>query len=417
MIFMPPRHGKSMTISETAPSWFIGKQPNRRVIAASYGDSLAKKFGNANKKKITAYGGEFFDVGIDPNVSMKTNWGIDNYRGGMISAGIGGAITGEGADLLLIDDPIKNRAEAESETYRNNVWEEWQNTLLTRLHPGGRVIIILTRWHEKDLAGKLLEQDGRVEDGGLWDVLDLPAEAEENDLLGRAVGEPLWPEHGYGHEWIEATKKAVGSYTWASLFQQHPRPRDAVRMLKREWFKIVPDYPRDARGVRFWDLAATEQKDGKDPDYTAGAYVVEKDGIYWIVDMRRTRTTPKGVEDLIKQTGEMDGKRTHIFMEQEPGSSGVNTIDHYRRYILKGYTFQGVPATGSKELRAFPLSAAAEAGNVYLVRGAWNKDFLDEADVFATQAAEHDDQVDAVSGAFEALNKRIEFFAGRTGLF
>ena len=417
MIFMPPRHGKSMTISETFPSWFIGKDPNRRVIEASYGDSLAKKFGGANKKKVEAFGKDIFNIRIDRNVAMKTNWNIDGYRGGMISAGIGGSITGEGADLLIIDDPIKNRKEAESDTYRSMVWDEWQNTLLTRLHPGGRVIIILTRWHEQDLAGKLLKEEGQVEEGGKWHVLSLPAVAEANDPMGRDEGEPLWPEHGYDLVWAEDMKKAVGSYTWASLYQQQPRPRDEARMLRREWFKIVPDWPRDAKGVRFWDLAATEAKKGKDPDFTAGAFVVEKNGLYWIVDIRRTRTSPLGVENLVKQTAETDSKKVHIWMEQEPGSSGVNNIDHYRRNVLKGYTFRGVLATGSKELRAYPLSAAAEAGNVFLVKGAWNKDFLDEVDVFGTGAAEHDDQVDGVSGAFEALNKKIDFFTGSTGLF
>lgn len=181
--------------------------------------------------------------------------------------------------------------------------------------------------------------------------------------------------------------------------------REAGNKFKREWFEIVDSYPADARLVRYWDLAATEPKPGKDPDWTAGALLGEKDGIYYIIDIKRTRATPQGVEKLIKQTAELDGKRVTIYMEQEPGSSGVNTIDHYRRRILAGFAFYGNKTTGSKEMRANPVSSQAEAGNIKLVRGQWINDFLDEAELFPHGA--HDDQVDAVSGAFEMLIRRI----------
>jgi predicted phage terminase large subunit-like protein len=181
--------------------------------------------------------------------------------------------------------------------------------------------------------------------------------------------------------------------------------REAGNKFKREWFEIVDSYPADIRQVRYWDLAATEPKPGKDPDWTVGALLGEKDGIYYIIDIKRTRATPQGVEKLIKQTAELDGKRVTIYMEQEPGSSGVNTIDYYRRRVLAGFAFYGNKTTGSKEIRANPVSSAAEAGNVKLVRGPWINDFLDEAELFPNGA--HDDQVDAVSGAFEMLTRRI----------
>lgn len=177
--------------------------------------------------------------------------------------------------------------------------------------------------------------------------------------------------------------------------------------FKRNWFEIVDDYPRDSKLVRYWDLAATEPKKGKDPDWTVGALVAEKDGIYYIADIKRTRSTPKGVEELIRQTAEIDGKEVYIFMEQEPGSSGVNTIDHYQRRVLKGFVFYPDKVSGSKEVRANPLSSAAEAGNVKLVRAGWINDFLDEIVGFPNEAA-HDDQVDAVSGGFSKLNEPKE---------
>ena len=393
-----------MTVSETFPSWFIGKNKNRRVIEVSYGDELAQRFGHKNRQKIDEFGEEIFGIGINPQQASKTNWDITDARGGMISAGIGSSITGHGADLLLIDDPIKNRAEADSKQYRERLWAEWENTLLTRLHPGGRVVLIQTRWHRDDLAGRLLEQEGRVEDGGLWHVLTLPAVAEENDALGREVGEPLWPEHGYDLKWCAQTKKSVGSYAWASLYQQRPRPRDENRMLRREWFKIADQAPAGMQEVRYWDLAATEPKPGSDPDYTAGVKMGEKEGVFYITDIRRSRLSPKGNEDLVEQTAKLDSIKTKIFMEQEGGSSGKNTIDHYARKRLKGFTVYGVKPSGSKTLRAEPFCAAAEAGNVVLIRGAWNKDFLDEAEEFPT--GDHDDQIDGCSGCFEALTRR-----------
>lgn len=173
-------------------------------------------------------------------------------------------------------------------------------------------------------------------------------------------------------------------------------------LFQRDWFEIIEDYPRNIRTVRWWDLAATEPKKGKDPDFTAGCLMAEKNGIFYIIDMKRVRRSPLGVEQLIRQTAELDTIAVEIFMEQEPGSAGVNTIDHYAREVLKGYRFTGIKTTGSKALRAAPLSSAAEHGNVKLVRGEWNKAFLDEVETFPIGS--HDDQVDAASGAHEQLS-------------
>ncbi len=171
--------------------------------------------------------------------------------------------------------------------------------------------------------------------------------------------------------------------------------------FKREWFEIVDVIPADCRMVRYWDLAATEPKRGSDPDWTAGGKVgISCNGTIYIADMRHMRGTPQAVESLIKQTAAMDGRPVTIYMEQEPGSSGVNTIDYYRRLLL-GYTFYGDKTTGSKEERANPVSSQAEAGNIKLVRGSWIGAFLDEIEGFPGGA--HDDQVDALSGAFAQL--------------
>ena len=178
--------------------------------------------------------------------------------------------------------------------------------------------------------------------------------------------------------------------------------REEGAIFRREWFEIVEDFPHDARCVRFWDLAATEAKAGRDPDFTAGVKMCEKDGIFYVVDVVRTRATPGAVEALIVQTAALDGRECAIRMEQEPGSSGVALIDHYARGPLLGFDFKGVKSTGSKVMRAAPLASAAEAGNVRLVRGPWNAEFLDEIAVFPQ--GQHDDIVDATAGAFDELS-------------
>lgn len=235
---------------------------------------------------------------------------------------------------------------------------------------------------------------------------------------------------GIGHAWVKARFVDTGKLIPASL---HDNPYidqeayegslnmlDAVTraqlrdgnwlvangiMFRREWFPIVEDYPRDASFVRYWDLAATADTGRNNPDWTSGCQLAQKDGRYWIVDMAHTRATPLGVQELIRQKATSDGRRCAIWMEQEPGSSGVNTIDHYRREVLAGYEFYGDKVTGSKIERARPLSAAAEAGNVMLVKGPWNEAFLDEVCSFPSGA--HDDQVDAVSGALAHASARF----------
>ena len=180
-------------------------------------------------------------------------------------------------------------------------------------------------------------------------------------------------------------------------------------MFKRQWFEIVDDYPRQCRKVRRWDLAASQQKG----DWTSGLLLGEWQGIFYVIDLQHVRENPAGVEALVRQTADRDGISTMIRMEQEPGSSGVNTIDNYARRVLVGYTFKGVPSTGPKEVRAQPVSAAAEAGNIKIVRGAWNAAFLDEVTLFPN--GDHDDIVDVLSGAFTDLTLRTGGHIRATG--
>ena len=175
--------------------------------------------------------------------------------------------------------------------------------------------------------------------------------------------------------------------------------------FRREWFTIVNEAPADAKRVRYWDMAATTPELGKDPDYTCGAKLAMKEGQYWIEHILHVRLSPKSVEDLIQQTAILDGVDVEIYMEQEPGSEGIALISYYARKILQGFAFRGNKATGDKEMRANPVSSAAEASNIFLVNGPWINEFLDEAESFPL--GEHDDQIDAVSGAFQLLRGPI----------
>lgn len=184
MIEMPPRHGKSMTVTETFPSYFLMRNPSKRVITSAYSEGLARKFGRLNRNKFEEFSSDLFNLSLSADNNSTTDWGLSDYNGGMIATGIGGSITGQGADLMIIDDPIKNSKEAQSKTIRENIWDEWESTLSTRLHDGASVIVIMTRWHQDDFIGRLLEQSPYD-----WNRLRLPAIAEDDDdLLNREEG-------------------------------------------------------------------------------------------------------------------------------------------------------------------------------------------------------------------------------------
>ncbi len=237
------------------------------------------------------------------------------------------------------------------------------------------------------------------DEGGHPERPFIPAFLEDNPYLDR--------------EEYELSLAQLDPVTRAQLRNGDWRARRTGGMFKREWFEggIIERPPPGIRLVRYWDLASTEAKPGKDPDWTCGALVGEQDGVYYIVDVRRIRAAPGDVETLIRQTAEVDGRDVSVYMEQEPGSSGVNTIHHYSRRVLRGYSFRGIKTTGSKISRANPVSAAASNGNIKLVRGSWIPEFLDEFEAFPYSA--HDDQVDAVSGAVEVLSKKPDFLFAR----
>jgi predicted phage terminase large subunit-like protein len=406
MIFVPPQHGKSALASVHFPAWYLGRHPQRSIIATSYGAQLALEFGRQarNIVQTAEYRAIFPDTVISAEGSGAADrWTIAGGDGGYHCAGVGGPISGYGAHCLLIDDVIKDAAEADSPVYREAVWQWYQNVAYPRRRPPGAIILIMTRWHEDDLAGRLLKAQAEEPRADKWRVLRLPAMAEDGDPLGRAVGAPLWPDR-YDLEWLENTKVNIGYRAWAALYQQSPR-RQEGNLFRREWFGFVGALPKVATYCRYWDLATGSAK-GSDPDWTAGCLLArDREGRTYIADVRRTRGTPAEQHNLMQMLAATDPQGTHIRVEEEKGAAGKQLTDTFSRGLFQGYNFLGDPVSGSKELRASPLAAQAEMGHVYLLRAPWNEAFLEELEAFPN--ATHKDQVDAASGAYMTLSLKL----------
>lgn len=238
MIFVPPRHGKSRQCSIDFPAWYLGRHPEGQIITSSYSSDLAKDFGEQTRDLVGSleYQQVFPEVRLKEDSTAKDKWKTE--KGGYyISVGVGGAITGRGARIALIDDPFKNREEAESQTIRDKVYNWFTSTLYTRLEPQGAIILIMTRWHHDDLAGRLIEN--MKHDGEQWDIVDLPAIAETDEEF-RKVGEPLWPAR-YSLEELEKIKKAVGIRDWASLYQQKPIIQESQEFRAEDFQYFEPE--------------------------------------------------------------------------------------------------------------------------------------------------------------------------------
>ncbi|MCG4273908.1 phage terminase large subunit [Acetobacter senegalensis] len=400
MVFMPPRHGKSELTSKRFPAWFLGRNPTKQVITASYSADLAQDFGRHARNIVASseFRALFPSVGVADDSAARDKW--HTTKGGVYTAaGVSGSLTGKGAHIALIDDPIKGRQEAESATVRNAVWDWYRSVLRTRLMPGGAIVLVLTRWHPDDLAGRLLdEMDNGT--GESWEVLSLPAIADRtDDALHREIGQPLWPDV-FGLCELEAIRKSIGPREWSALYQQQPTPGEGT-LFKTGMFPVLDAAPLGGTIVRRWDLAATRQVGTRDPDWTVGVKMArDTDGRFSILDVVRFRGAPQEVEAAIKNTAALDGPGVEIVLPQDPGQAGKAQAEYFIR-MLSGYRVRAERETGDKATRAAPFSSQANAGNVSLVRAPWNRTFLDELGQFPAGA--HDDQVDAAAGAFSAL--------------
>lgn len=414
MVFSPPQHGKTELVSVRFPAFWLAHRPDSPIILTSYAANLAHVKSRESRAVVesSAYRSLFPEIQTDKTSRAVEHWRLQGHRGSMRAAGVGGGITGHGGLLGIIDDPFEGWAQAQSSTVREKTFAWWRGTFRPRIWEDGVIVLIMTRWHEFDLAGRLLD-----EQGDRWLVLRLPALAEtqadrdennrllglpkgEADPLGRESGEPLSPRRFSGIA-LEEIRADVGSLVWNAEYQGVPRPPEGQR-FKRSWFPVVQQAPAVvARKARYWDFAATSG---------AGAYSVGtlmswvRPGIFYIEDVVRGQWSSLERDKIVKQTAIMDaeasGNTVQVWFEEEGGSSGKDASAATIR-LLVGFPVHAHRVTGSKEVRAEPFAAQCEATNVFLVKGRWNAGWLDEVTSFPFGA--NKDQVDSSSGAFAIL--------------
>jgi predicted phage terminase large subunit-like protein len=413
MLLMPPGSAKSTYASELFPAWFLAHHRRASIIAASHTASLALHFGR-RVRTLALDHADLLGYRLDRTHRAAGSWSTD-AGGEYYATGIRGPITGRRADLIVIDDPVKGRLEADSALARDQLWDWYRTDLATRLKPTGRIVLVMTRWHQDDLGGRLLggvadetrgagvpgdqRPGGRISGEDHWRVVRLPALAEADDPMGRREGEALWPE------WEDADRLArkratVGPRTWSALYQQLPAP-DGGALFRVARVALLPAAPAEARYARAWDLAATAASHGRDPDWTVGLKLGrEPSGRYVVADIMRLRGGPHEVEQAIVNTAAQDGRAVAIGLPQDPGQAGKQQVA-WLAARLAGYRVVASPETGAKTTRAAPVSAQMDAGNFALVSAGWNRDFLDELRDFPQ--GRKDDQVDALSRAFALL--------------
>lgn len=392
---IPPQHGKSFTLTETLPSWVMGKW-NWRVIEVSYNEDFARKFGRRNKEKINEFGDVLFGVSVSKQTSAQDEWELSNGIGSMLSRGVGGSITGNPADLIIIDDPVKNRQEAESEVYRERIWDEWLNSIRTRLSANGKTIVIMTRWHHDDLVARLIDQEGsRVK------YINIPCEAEEDDPLYREPGEALGVVLGKDNTWLDDFKPVYltkeGSRVWQSLFQGNPTAAEG-NLFKRAWFKFYakrPDYFDEM--IQSWDCTF---KDSDGSDFVVGQVWGRVAASYYLLDQRRERLDLPGTMDAIMQMTALWPQSLLKLVEDKANGPAVIQL-----LKTKVPGLLAVNPEGGKVARANAVSPAFEVGNIYLPDAEiapWIIEYMDELCSFP--AGVHDDMVDSTT---QALNRLI----------
>lgn len=403
MVFMPPRHGKSELVSRKFPAYLLGRNPDTSIISCSYSADLASRMNRDVQRLIDSeqylelfpgtqlsnqHTRRFYETRYTRNNNM---FEVVDKKGTYRSSGVGGGITGMGGEYIIIDDPVKNREDADSATMREKVYDWYTSTLYTRLEKDGCILLTLTRWHEDDLAGKLLK--AAQEGADQWTILELPAVCEypPKPYDVRQEGEALW-KWKYDEEALEKMKVTVGSRDWAALYQQHPTPGEGGT-FKREWwnyYKVLPDGLYDF--VQSWDCTF---KDAQSSDYVVGQVWARKGSSRYLLDQVRGRMSFTETLYAIRSLSAKWPQAIRKLVEDK--ANGTAVIDVLRKEIPG---LIPVEPEGGKIVRANAVTAVAEAGNIYLPDPSiapWVHDFVEEHAVFPNGA--NDDQVDAQTQA------------------
>lgn len=398
LVSMPPRHGKSELISRFLPAWLLGVDPTRRVILTSYEATQAERYGREARDLVEAHGPAVFGVDVRRDARTADAWRLQGHQGGMWTAGVGGAITGKGAELVIVDDPIKNWEEAVSQTYRERTWDWFRTTLYTRLEPNGAIVVVQTRWHDDDLTGRIMKE--AREGGEAWETIVLPALAEENDPLGRAPGEALWPER-WPAEVLHVKRRTSGSHGWSALYQQRPNPLGGG-LFKREWLKYYTregdwltlddgrrEHVGNLRRYATVDLAASVKTTA---DYTVvQVWGESRSGDKFLLDQFRGRVSGPELVPTIRRVA-LEAWACDVVWIESVGFQ-LALVDQAR---AAGVPVRELPRDKDKVARALAATPALEAGTVWLPRSvAWLADL--EGELLSFPNGAHDDQVDALA--------------------
>lgn len=401
MVFMPPRHGKSETVSRLFTAYYLRRHPERWVGVNSYADALARTLSRNARDHYQSAGGT-----LKSDASAMNHWETGK-GGGMWAAGVGGPITGKGFHLGIIDDPLKNAEEAASETIRDKQRDWYRSTFYTRAEPGAAVVIIQTRWHEDDLSGWLLASEGNEDDEPeRWQIVSMPAIAEGNapkfpatctvEPDERAAGEPLCVER-YPLAKLRKLERRVGSYFWSALYQQRPTPPEGD-MFQRSQFRTTESIPPILYSIRYWDKAVSTSRSAKK---TAGVKLgISQDGRIFVLHVVNGKWQTSDRRRVMLETARADGPGVIVGIEQEPGSSGLDSVTD-EVVMLRGFAAFADAPTGDKDTRLRPFQAQVQVGNVWLARGEWNEGYIDE--MCSVPHGTYRDQADATAGAYNRL--------------
>ena len=393
LIETPPQHGKSMTVTETLPSWWLGRHPEQRVILAGYNDELSERFLRRNREKLQRCGEQLFGVTIG-SVNRASALELQGHRGGMICRGIRAGITGNPAELILLDDPVKSREEADSPVWREKVWEEWQNSLKSRLAASGKVIVIMTPWHEDDLAGRILRREKNVT------LLRLPVAAEENDPLGRAPGEALCPELGKDRRWLRDFRASYladpggGARAWQALYQCSPR-REAGNLVLRRWWRFYD--PGEIRDFPTQIISVDAAFKGTDrSDFVAITVWGKRGNDYYLRHCVNRQMGFSETLRAIRAAAAQFPEARRVLIEDKANGPAILEVLQSELFCLP------VEPKGGKIARVNAVSPAIETGHVFLPEHMPGLEaFLDQWTAFPNAA--HDDMVDSASQALSWL--------------
>lgn len=408
IITVPPRHGKTQLVSKIFPAWFIGRDPYRSVITATYNDVFAEDFGRAVRHymKSPAYAQVF------PNAKLRQGSAAADrleteFGGNLFFVGVKGTLTGRGGDLLIVDDPIKGSEDAQSAAMRDKLWDWFNNDLMSRqMTDEGIVLLIMTRWHEDDIVGRLTDPTNphyNKDEAAEWEIINLPALAEENDALGRPVGAPLWPER-FGVKYLESQRRR-DPVKFSALYQQRPTPADGDFFRAEHWRDYGPeDLPLEMRYYISVDLAVA-QKQHNDPSVVLVGGVDSRDRLYLIDCVWKRMPTDVSTDiimDRIKRWKPMRvwGEKDHIF-------KSVGPFLRKRMREEKVYAdIQEIASYADKQKKAQPIQGRMAMGMVFFPRGAeWAIRAKEEMLKFPRGS--HDDFVDALATMGRGLDEMV----------